>query len=360
MTPKFRPNDVVIVKNEQEILDTLDQDGTTDGLSFMPEMRQFCGREFTVKNLVNRIHISGVGVRGIKHTVLLHEARCDGEAHNGCGRACYVLFKDVWLKKSPSAHTEKRNSEPLLPPREIPEFWKCSGTPCQGQASPLLRATFPLSAWDLRQYTDDVRFGTYNLYEVVTLILFRLTRRWGAREGIWRFHTEKKSFRELFEMFMYILRQNIEWLIQRASAQKPGMTKGVAAPQAPAKLKLQNAMTEIQPGDLVVVKSKEEILLTLNAKDKGFGLRFYGCMWKHCGQQYRVLAPVLRLVDEMTEKEVPYISNTFLLEGVVCDGISYRGCPRACYWMWRGGWLKKINEPEEQDRNDPPSILSTD
>ena len=107
----------------------------------------------------------------------------------------------------------------------------------------------------------------------------------------------------------------------------------------------------LQPGDLVEVKSKEEILVTLSAKDKGLGLRFYGSMWKHCGQRYRVVAPISRLIDEMTEKEVPRILNTYLLEGAVCDGISYRGCPRACYWMWRDAWLHKVDEPDKQGRS---------
>jgi hypothetical protein len=85
----------------------------------------------------------------------------------------------------------------------------------------------------------------------------------------------------------------------------------------------------------------------LNANGKNFGLNFHGSMWKNCGQRYRVVAPISRLIDEKTER-VRRINDTFLLEGVICDGISHRGCPRACYWMWRSDWLRKVNEPAKE------------
>jgi hypothetical protein len=181
----------------------------------------------------------------------------------------------------------------------------------------------------------------------MVLLLFRLNKRWGAREDIWRFYAGEQSISRLAQMCLLILRQHTEALFARASQQKLRKAQPLPNPQTPASI-TQKTTPMLQPGDLVEVRGREEILSTLNAKDKGRGLRFYGCMWKHCGHRYRVLAPISRLIDEMTEKEVPRIVNTYLLDGVVCDGISYRGCPRACYWLWRDAWLRKVAEGTDE------------
>ena len=46
---KFRAGDRVIVRSPEEILSTLDADGTLDGLPFMPEMLDWCGKPFRVE-----------------------------------------------------------------------------------------------------------------------------------------------------------------------------------------------------------------------------------------------------------------------------------------------------------------------
>ena len=45
---RFFPGDLVTVRPLDEILATLDEQGTLDKLPFMPEMRTFCGRQFRV------------------------------------------------------------------------------------------------------------------------------------------------------------------------------------------------------------------------------------------------------------------------------------------------------------------------
>ena len=46
---KFRAGDRVIVRSPEEILSTLDADGTLHGLPFMPEMLDWCGKPFRVE-----------------------------------------------------------------------------------------------------------------------------------------------------------------------------------------------------------------------------------------------------------------------------------------------------------------------
>jgi len=44
----FRTGDRVVVRSPAEILATLDMDGTLDGLPFMAEMLESCGRPFRI------------------------------------------------------------------------------------------------------------------------------------------------------------------------------------------------------------------------------------------------------------------------------------------------------------------------
>ena len=50
---RFRAGDRVLVRSPEEILATLDADGTLDGLPFMPEMLDWCGKPF-VSNVESR------------------------------------------------------------------------------------------------------------------------------------------------------------------------------------------------------------------------------------------------------------------------------------------------------------------
>ena len=49
----FRAGDVVEVRSKEEILSSLDQHGCVDGMPFMPEMLEFCGRQFVVDRCSN-------------------------------------------------------------------------------------------------------------------------------------------------------------------------------------------------------------------------------------------------------------------------------------------------------------------
>ena len=51
---KLRAGDQVIVRSPEEILSTLDAQGTLDGLPFMPEMLDRCGKPFRVERRVEK------------------------------------------------------------------------------------------------------------------------------------------------------------------------------------------------------------------------------------------------------------------------------------------------------------------
>src|SRR2546426_3755839 len=83
---RFRPGDLVEVKAPDEILQTLDAQGTLDHLPFMPEMVEFCGKRFRVSRRVVKTcftgSISTMRVFGADDVVLLDRLRCSGAAQD--------------------------------------------------------------------------------------------------------------------------------------------------------------------------------------------------------------------------------------------------------------------------------------
>ena len=99
----------------------------------------------------------------------------------------------------------------------------------------------------------------------------------------------------------------------------------------------------LQLGELVEVKSEEEILATLDENRKNKGLLWMAGMRRFCGKRFRVYKRLERILLESTE-EYRELKNTVLLEGVMCDGKEFYGCDRSCFHYWREAWLSRVNE----------------
>ena len=100
----------------------------------------------------------------------------------------------------------------------------------------------------------------------------------------------------------------------------------------------------LQPGEIVEVKSKDEIFATLDEKDETQGLRFDSEMLKYCGQRARVVHRIEKIIDEKTGRMLKIKRNTVILGGVVCTGDYHRSCPRAIYPYWREAWLRRVED----------------
>jgi hypothetical protein len=98
---------------------------------------------------------------------------------------------------------------------------------------------------------------------------------------------------------------------------------------------------DLQPGELVEVKSTEEILATLDHRRRHKGLLWMTGMKKYCGRRYRVRKRVQRITLE-SNGELRNMKHTVLLDGVMCDGREFGGCDRCCFHFWREAWLKRI------------------
>jgi len=99
----------------------------------------------------------------------------------------------------------------------------------------------------------------------------------------------------------------------------------------------------LEPGELVEVKSEEEILVTLNQKGANKGLYWMPVMRKFCGRRFKVFKRLERILLESTG-EYRKVKNTVLLEGVMCDGQGFYGCDRSCFHFWREAWLRRVEE----------------
>ena len=77
---------MVRVRSAAEIYATLDDDGTLDGMPFMPEMLAYCGRVLPVVQRADKTCAGQGVVRRMHNTVHLRRSRCDGAAHGGCQR----------------------------------------------------------------------------------------------------------------------------------------------------------------------------------------------------------------------------------------------------------------------------------
>src|SRR5207249_1759378 len=101
----LRPGDLVEVKAPDEILQTLDVDGTLDRLPFMPEMIELCGKRFPVSRRVLKTCYTGLNLYDAMRrfrsddVVTLDGVRCSGTAHDGCQKACMILWREAWLRK---------------------------------------------------------------------------------------------------------------------------------------------------------------------------------------------------------------------------------------------------------------------
>jgi hypothetical protein len=107
-------------------------------------------------------------------------------------------------------------------------------------------------------------------------------------------------------------------------------------------------------GDLVNVRSADEILSALDSKGSMHGLPFMPEMLQFVGKQFRVHRRVEYFSfdgddlcgDEPSVRAFPN-DDVVILENARCSGVSHGGCKRGCAIFWKESWLSKVvNEAE--------------
>lgn len=330
----LRIGELVEVRSEREILATLDQRGRLDGLPFMPEMLRFAGRRVRVyKRAIKACDtIGNTGMYRMERAVHLEGARCDGQAHGGCQAACLLYWKDAWLKRLPDGDAAEAAVPAAAPEGEEPGGGAvftvaalqqatrvedpASGEQrfsCQATEMPKA-APVHIAGWDLRQYVEDVRVGNARPLQALRGLAIHLFNKLQAASG-------------------------------RVLPRRLRIHGGDQYPFLEGRLrgKTPKELLDLQPGELVEVKSKEEILQTLDRSGHNRGLRFDVEMLKYCGTRARVLSRVGQIVDEKTGRMIRFPGDCIILEGVICTADYHQFCPRSIYPYWREIWLRRVD-----------------
>jgi hypothetical protein len=103
-------------------------------------------------------------------------------------------------------------------------------------------------------------------------------------------------------------------------------------------------LSQFKVGDWVVVRSKEEILRTLDSKGQLDGMPFMPTMLKFCGKRFRVLKSAHKGCDTINNTGIRTIDSSVHLDELRCDGSSYGGCQAGCLLYWRDEWLLPADE----------------
>jgi hypothetical protein len=344
---ELRAGDWIEVRGKEEILRTLDEKGQLEGLPFMPQMFECCGRRFRVFKRAHKTcdTVNDYKGRRMNSAVHLEGVRCDGQAYGGCQAACMIFWKEAWLKRvtgpdAPSVASASRTTcgktRPLQGCREE-DVW--AGTKASGstgadpiyvcQATQVPAATEPLPWWNASQYLEDLLSGNISLARMFRGFIYM-------------------GFRSL-ENAGIGLGRPLRWVYDALQR----MWHGIPYPHKHGEIlpgvKTPDGLLNLQSGEWVRVKKYEEILATLDTNNKNRGLFFDAEMVPYCGRTFRVLRRVKRIVNEKTGRMMEFKKPCIVLEGVVCEA-RYSECrlfcPRAIYSYWREVWLERIANAE--------------
>src|SRR4051812_1539103 len=100
----------------------------------------------------------------------------------------------------------------------------------------------------------------------------------------------------------------------------------------------------MRSGDWVEVRTKAEILSSLDNSGRLDGLPFMPQMFHYCGKQFRVFKRAHKTCDTISGTyEGRQLSDSVHLD-LRCDGQAYGGCQAACLIFWKEAWLKPVNQ----------------
>ncbi len=99
---------------------------------------------------------------------------------------------------------------------------------------------------------------------------------------------------------------------------------------------------ELRPGDIVEVRSVDEILGTLDEDGRLDGLPFMPEMLRYCGQRFPVFKRADKTCDTITWTGLRRLEGTVHLGILRCDGSAHGGCAAGCLMFWKEAWLKPI------------------
>jgi hypothetical protein len=105
------------------------------------------------------------------------------------------------------------------------------------------------------------------------------------------------------------------------------------------------SLSRFHTGDYVEVRSKEEILATLDEHGCVGGMPFMAEMLRFCGRRFRVSAVAHKTCDTARQTwRGRRLQATVHLAGLRCDGSAHGGCQAECNLFWKDVWLKPADD----------------
>ena len=105
----------------------------------------------------------------------------------------------------------------------------------------------------------------------------------------------------------------------------------------------RRSIAGFRAGDWVQVRSKEEILGTLDANGRLDELPFMPEMLAFCGKVMRIGKRAHKTCDPALGIGGRKMSGTVHLENVRCNGAAHDGCEAGCLIFWKEAWLKPLD-----------------
>jgi hypothetical protein len=99
----------------------------------------------------------------------------------------------------------------------------------------------------------------------------------------------------------------------------------------------------LKAGEWVEVRSKSEVLATLDKNGRLDELPFMPQMLSYCGRKLRVRKRAHKVCDTAYGTGARSLSNAAILEDVRCDGQAFGGCELKCTIIWKEAWLKRVD-----------------
>ena len=315
----FRAGDRVVVRSPEEILSTLDADATLDGLPFMPEMLDWCGKLFHVDRRVEKTCVDVAppadGTRRrfpANDVVILGGPRCDGHGHDGCKHGCRIFWKEAWLRTVDAGASTTQSSETGLNELGARLKVKSDESHYFCQSTELFKATEAFTGrhkfWWLRIPFREIQNGDRSVVEILKLFVLWYWQR------LRRAATGEPCFRGPHE---------------RTPCESLGL----------------------EPGDLVRIKSRAQIVATLDQNSRNRGMSICDEMTRFCGSEAEVRYRVDRIIDERTGA-MRALSDTVTLRNIRGSGTlgeeclcqnQMGDCPRGELMYWREIWLERAN-----------------
>ena len=335
---RFRAGDLVEVCSREEVLATLDSDGCVEGMPFMPEMFQFCGRKIRVASVAHKtcdVAMKTRKARRLDATVHLVDTACDGSAHGGCQADCNLFWRDAWLKPVTSdretSPSTTRASLPILSEADLRRLTTQVGSDVgqepiySCQATKLFDATRPVAWWNPRQYLLDITTGNHSVAHVLRVLVIAWLRVLTVRAP--------RGYRMLSAIHAWAHRTMV------------GRELPFFDGRIPAGQRTPVEALGLQPGERVRIKSKSEIEATLDTKGLNRGLYADIELAPFCGTVATVKKAATRFIDDSTGLMQHPKQPCIVLDRVACLG-EYSDCrllcPRAIPSYWREIWLERV------------------